>query len=125
MIKFIPDAALPTLDTLTNTNERDITFRIAIIIVIWGVKTGISNESERTEISQWFSFIDILNMNFDTVSTSPKLFSWKNWDKDGQFKISNESRKGWSKNNDTYVTPLKNKTIVLWTFEGLYLHYYV
>ena len=52
MIKFITDAALPTLDTSTNTTEWDITLRIAIIIVIWDVKTGTSNESERAEISQ-------------------------------------------------------------------------
>ena len=63
----------------------------------------------------------ILNKNYDAVSESPYLKSVDNWDKAGQPKIPNISGKGWFEDDGTYITPLKDKTIVLKTIDNYYV----
>ena len=108
--------------TITDSEKNwDIAFRGTMIIVNGGVKTGSGNEPERALISSISSYIDILNMNFKDVTISPDLVNEENWDKAGQPKIPNISGQGWFEDDGTYITPLKDKTIVLRTTDNYYV----
>ena len=101
--------------------EWDIAVRGTMIIVNGGVETGSGNEPERLQDVSLSAYIDILNKNYDAVSVSPYLKSVENWDKAGQPKIPNISGQGWFEDDGTYITPLKNKTIVLRTTDNYYV----
>ena len=109
--------------TITDSEKNwDIAFRGTMIIVNGGVKTGSGNEPERLQnLGGLSAFIDILNKNYDAVSESPYLKSVDNWDKAGQPKIPNISGQGWFEDDGTYITPLKDKTIVLKTIDNYYV----
>ena len=101
--------------------EWDIAVRGTMIIVNGGVETGSGNEPKRAPAPSVSAYIDILNMNFNDVSKSPELFNRENWDKAGQPKIPNISGQGWFEDDGTYITPLKDKTIVLRTTDNYYV----
>ena len=108
--------------TITDSEKNwDIAFRGTMIIVNGGVKTGSGNEPERLQDIGFSACIDILNKNYDAVSESPYLKSADNWDKAGQPKIPNISGQGWFEDDGTYITPLKDKTIVLRTTDNYYV----
>ena len=108
--------------TITDSEKNwDIAFRGTMIIVNGGVKTGSGNEPERLQDIGFSACIDILNKNYDAVSESPYLKSADNWDKAGQPKIPNISGQGWFEDDGTYITPLKDKTIVLKTIDNYYV----
>ena len=120
-LKFIADISTPEALITNSENNWDIAFRGTMIIVNGGVKTGSGNEPERALISSISSYIDILNMNFKDVTISPDLVNEENWDKAGQPKIPNISGQGWFEDDGTYITPLKDKTIVLRTTDNYYV----
>ena len=120
-LKFVPDPSTPKALITDSENNWDIAFRGTMIIVNGGVKTGSGNEPERVSSPQISAYIDILNMNFNDVSKSPELFNRENWDKAGQPKIPNISGQGWFEDDGTYITPLKDKTIVLRTTDNYYV----
>ena len=120
-LKFIADISTPEALITNSENNWDIAFRGTMIIVNGGVKTGSGNEPERALISSISSYIDILNMNFNDVTISPDLVNEENWDKAGQPKIPNISGQGWFEDDGTYITPLKDKTIVLRTTDNYYV----
>ena len=108
--------------TITDSEKNwDIAFRGTMIIVNGGVKTGSGNEPERLQDVSISAYIDILNKNYDAVSVSPYLENVENWDKAGQPKIPNISGQGWFEDDGTYITPLKDKTIVLKTIDNYYV----
>ena len=120
-LKFIADISTPEALITNSENNWDIAFRGTMIIVNGGVKTGSGNEPERLQDLGISACIDILNKNYDAVSESPYLKSVDNWDKAGQPKIPNISGQGWFEDDGTYITPLKDKTIVLRTTDNYYV----